>query len=445
MKKIISLLAIILCVGGFQLQAQGTWEQVTHPITMDTLFGQVQFFNANEGWVKTGNGGLIHTTDGGNNWTRVYPFPNDSLYNMSDFAAGMSWGSTTHGYTLYNKGDLSNMFNSRGVYLLKTVNGGTNWSKHHLDSSGRVALQIQFVNSATGWITMFKMNEGIRMMRTNDGGQSWTVQPYPFVTSFSFLDSMVGWAITTWKDDSLTTTPTNWSVERTMDGGMTWQRKYTDTAVNVGNLLSIKAIDSNSCWAMGPTKTILRTSNGGTTFTKKVLPSAFTLNSKHKNMYAIDANHAWISEDPEDNSQNSVVHYTSDGGLNWITQSTDIAGSIFYIYFSDNGNGWLTGHSGDSVNQYPVIRKFNGLPSGAETVNSAINNIMIYPNPAKGWLHIQANSVINKAELLNLLGEKVLESQTTNGEIDIRGLSKGSYVLRVWTNNGVHVKKIMIH
>lgn len=69
------------------------------------------------------------------------------------------------------------------------------------------------------------------------------------------------------------------------------------------------------------------------------------------------------------------------------------------------------------------------------------NQFGIYPNPVKNNLHINTNEDLQKVEIYAISGALLLtHSQKT---IDLSYLSEGVYILKAYTNQGVHTKKFV--
>jgi hypothetical protein len=82
------------------------------------------------------------------------------------------------------------------------------------------------------------------------------------------------------------------------------------------------------------------------------------------------------------------------------------------------------------------IYLYKGLPLATEKF--AIVGVKMYPNPASNNLTIEANNVIEKVSLFNVLGQEVV-SKTTNNQVvtlDISSLQNGVYIVKT-TINGV--------
>jgi hypothetical protein len=75
------------------------------------------------------------------------------------------------------------------------------------------------------------------------------------------------------------------------------------------------------------------------------------------------------------------------------------------------------------------------------------NNILIYPNPARDFVHIRAASGLQWAELIDLTGRVVKRLEAT-GQGDVQmstsGLNQGLYIVRVMSDNQISTQKIKI-
>jgi hypothetical protein len=72
--------------------------------------------------------------------------------------------------------------------------------------------------------------------------------------------------------------------------------------------------------------------------------------------------------------------------------------------------------------------------------------IHIRPNPTSGKLNIEASSMIQHITVSDLQGKILLEFsnvQSANSAMDISGLEKGVYLLKVELENGMEIKKLV--
>lgn len=77
---------------------------------------------------------------------------------------------------------------------------------------------------------------------------------------------------------------------------------------------------------------------------------------------------------------------------------------------------------------------------------AADNHVAVFPNPAADRLTIQAGNGCHGVELVNMAGQTVVSSQTRDGRavIDVSGLSRGSYIVRILTPDGPAVQKVIL-
>jgi hypothetical protein len=90
---------------------------------------------------------------------------------------------------------------------------------------------------------------------------------------------------------------------------------------------------------------------------------------------------------------------------------------------------------------------FYAGPNSLKELNKE-NEFQISPNPVKDYFKIKPvdnKAVFRKAEILNILGDKVLEinDPTFNTNIDISSLPKGLYLLSLYTDKNSFIKKII--
>ena len=72
-------------------------------------------------------------------------------------------------------------------------------------------------------------------------------------------------------------------------------------------------------------------------------------------------------------------------------------------------------------------------------------NLKLYPNPIKNNLTISNNLNIDKIELFNLIGQKILEKSLLKNEInlDFTSYNKGIYLLKIFSEGKVQTNKII--
>lgn len=103
------------------------------------------------------------------------------------------------------------------------------------------------------------------------------------------------------------------------------------------------------------------------------------------------------------------------------------------------GSSRAIGEPADAV----IIRLHNNENIGVEEqiIN---NNISLYPNPVTNLLIINHTDVnIQKVQLFNSLGQSVLVEHSSFNNINVSCLVKGTYVVKIETESGILVRKVI--
>jgi len=149
------ILILVMLITGLtinSLKAQGSWTIQANPLGSNNaaLLGKIQFVSQTEGWISVSSGGLLHTTNAGVNWTLLTPFPNETVWSLSDPDINMCFVNPTTGWLIKSFG--TSEIDLHGVVVYKTTNGGNNWQRIVLSQNtpDDLGLQIQFVDDASG-------------------------------------------------------------------------------------------------------------------------------------------------------------------------------------------------------------------------------------------------------------------------------------------------------
>lgn len=82
-------------------------------------------------------------------------------------------------------------------------------------------------------------------------------------------------------------------------------------------------------------------------------------------------------------------------------------------------------------------------PLGKSNFNVSYQGISIYPNPTTGKFTIQSPERIEKIEIFNVLGEKVLSLIIPSSEISCEGLPEGIYFVRLYSGGLASTRKFI--
>ena len=132
------------------------------------------------------------------------------------------------------------------------------------------------------------------------------------------------------------------------------------------------------------------------------------------------------------------------------TQMSNVSGQIF--------TQTITGQTIGSTINYAVKFAFSGGLSVTRFVSYVVGNDCSslgldtnvdafdfhFQNPVSDFLEITSNYTIDKIELYSIIGNKVYDSTNTN-KLEVSSISKGIYLIAVYSGNERRIKKIIIN
>jgi photosystem II stability/assembly factor-like uncharacterized protein len=262
--------------------------------------------------------------------------------------------------------------------LLKTVNGGTTWTSVNTGYNGSW-WSIYFINESIGMVGGYN---GIS--RTTDGGTTWTytnlltasgLDPgtdYFHIYSIHFVDASNGWAV-----------GTNGIILKTVDGGATWtKRSYKNDPTPVSDvvLYSVFFFDVNNGFIGGQNGKLYKTSNAGASWTE--IPSGTNVNIT--DITFTSATRGFFTAPYYLGS----IFETSNGGATWDIANVPSYEYFYSIDFVDANNGWAAGFYYDGPQKGRILKTKDG---GATWVSQRIDNASILNeirmlNADHGWV-----------------------------------------------------------
>ena len=181
----------------------------------------IDFTDSNTGWFLTSdlgtwNGELYGTTDGGSNWQVINqikcnrPTPT-SIHFIS---SSVGWIPLDVGAGPITGGL---MYTCDGGKSFQVV--GANPNSDYSDAAQKItsARDVDFVSGQQGWAIGLNTNHGDYLLRTKDGGATWT-QVYPALLptqDISFADGKTGFGLGALSDFG--------ALLGSSDGGSSWQ------------------------------------------------------------------------------------------------------------------------------------------------------------------------------------------------------------------------------
>jgi PKD repeat protein len=82
------------------------------------------------------------------------------------------------------------------------------------------------------------------------------------------------------------------------------------------------------------------------------------------------------------------------------------------------------------------------LVTGISELEALTKLVKVYPNPAKDWLKIESPVAVSTIELLDISGRMVLKSESCL--LALEGLDAGSYQVKIKTDKGILMKKVVV-
>lgn len=214
---------------------------------------------------------------------------------------------------------------------------------------------------------------------------------------------------------------------------------FTTTDADVGYSLLIKATgDGTNVGGFSQVFSSSETIFSNKAFASNVTSSSFLLNlfKTTDNLSISDLKLYDINYDEVTIS--SVVQGTN-AAIYTITATMDVAKSPYFL--QNNSDFWrivsvFDGYMMEGVNI--------DLGTGIDEIDE--NILQAYPIPTRDEIHFRTNNKITRAEIVNIRGMILLQSDINKNEgtMSTTDLSNGIYFLRLKTSNGIITKKIQV-
>jgi photosystem II stability/assembly factor-like uncharacterized protein len=386
-------------------------------------FHDVDFIDKDTGFACGGlnmthfsNGNIFVTHDGGENWEVILNTEGVQTCLFINDRLGFAC--------------VGDCFGGGGAYLLRTTDGGKSWS----DSIHFNCNDLLFINDNSGWAV------GAGILMTIDQGENWKlVWELPDqLHSIHFIDSTTGWAV---GDNGLMVKCTN---------GNQWEEltKITDLPLN-----KVFFINENSGFIAGGyldnegnfLAILFKTTNSGATW-EKIPDFPYLIHD----IYFHNEHHGWAVG--TDKFWQGVILETDDNGDHWSVQVDSLIGSLNALSYRD-GFLWAVGDYGlvlrlavDSTTQVDAHQD-DAAPLSYKLMQN-------YPNPFNAVTAVSYQlSAVSQVELgiYNLFGQRVatlVSARRPAGsyivEWDGAEFSSGVYFCRMKSADFVKVIKLAL-
>lgn len=276
---------------------QLSWRPTNAPIASSRT-DDVWFINPTLGWAVNSDGTIIQTRDGGESWvTQFQDFPpvgiRPTYFRCLGFASEKrGWaGTLTAGKTLFETRDgstwstVANLpplvpsaicgmsvvsesvafvsgtnYPNRPARMMKTSDGGDTWTAWEMGGWAHILVDTFFTSPDRGWVVGGKADhlpatrQNVKpvVLYTEDGGRTWVdrlaairdqLPLGEWGWKIQFLDQQVGFvSLENFNAGAILTT---------VDGGMTWERRPVNDPQGNANLEGVGFVDENHGWVGG--------------------------------------------------------------------------------------------------------------------------------------------------------------------------------------------------
>lgn len=429
LKRIVIGIALVSVEG---LNAQ--W--INSPTRTESHINAVYFLTEEKGFITAGNS-VFMTTDAGASWSQS-AFDSSQLY-------GLVFESSFLGFVAGSRA-------GKGM-VLRTTDGGQSWVEG-LVGFGNAYFDISFVDSENGWIFGEVGSQIGKVGRTTDGGITWMdqrVDAFGPMLGGCFVDESNGWAVGEQP-----------SFIRTTNGGSSWFEIDTvflrsDSAVPMRDVQFLDLQQGFAVGGIAERNVIQKTIDGGTNWSHKYFEPQFPepefgvarLNdlcfTGYQTGYVAGRDFA---SGPE---FLGIILKTTDGGVSWSKQEIGSAHELNSVFFLTDSIGWAAGDWGT------LIQTSNGGVSeieGGDQPFAGFSLLQNYPNPFNPFTTIRY-SLSRRASIsmrvYSVVGQEVatlVEGEKDPGYHEVKfnavGLSSGVYVCRLTTGDFVQSRKLLL-
>ena len=421
------------------LYSQGTWESVESPT--NKFLRSVDFVDSLYGWAVGDSGTIIHTTNGGTDWAFQNSKTENSIVDVFFLNRNIGWASSWNTSIV-----------PFGTLLLKTADGGQSWTSESYQDDNLFVTTILFLDSLNGWMG----GTPHALVKTTNGGLSWVqaeidTSLFAFfpVLNITFYNSQYGYACGGWIDGAGVV----WS---TTNGGDNWFAIDPSDAppdpinqVHIFDSLNVIGIGGDrEIFGVG----VIRTSDGGSFWEYEDIGMpgfGLTLDFRTEN-------EAWATLA----SQQKFI-YSLDAGATWIQIPTPDSSFIFDVIFPDSLHGFAVGKQGAILKYKPPI--VDAISDYDDAILKSFKLFQNYPNPFNPITKIKFTipNVVSSLDLrttlvvYDVLGKEVatlVNEEKPPGEYEVEfnvsaiggDLPSGIYFYQLKTEGYIETKKMMI-
>lgn len=280
--------------------------------------------DAQRAWAAMEDGEIMKTIDGGRFWSSQRVYVGSSQADAT--IAGIAFPNVQNGWAC-----IRGRIGTAGIpSILKTTNSGDDWEDVN-NAPAHNGFALDTFDGQTIVSVGFD-GAGAPIVRSTNGGQSWTYTRYPgssIIRDVDMVSPNVGFMAAGSR------------IIKSTDGFATWT-----TIQDGGNWFDVSFVDANNGWALGASPTnslteLWHTSNGGQSWDIKSIPDATAV-------HAVNAQTVWVLEhnyDPDPLGNPTHSQRSIDGGQTFIRELVSLENVSTALFFVDADNGWSGGVS----------------------------------------------------------------------------------------------------
>lgn len=347
---------------------------------------------------------VFFSTDGGTNLITAYSLPVTINLGSPDFGNSMimvndiHFTSTTDGFLVgvFASGNFAQAISSTRGWVAKTTDGGQTWTDCNLNPepvSGILYNEmrgIAFLDN-TGYVA----SDAKHIYRTDDGGANWAgLSNVPGtsdkLTDIAIIDQsnvfIAGWNdyVDYYYDDKGGETKgqedilyaSDGILAKTGDGGTSWQKLMEESEAGFTSLVFTDAdhgwmtTSGYDDWDEAASSSLLYTTDGGVNWTEATMPE-IDGEGGIGDVYIVTGVSMTTSETGwaigfHIYTDQSLVFYTDDGGVNWVFDDYYGTGQLYDINMLDNRTGFIVGA------EMTVLRYYNNT-NEAPVANAGVD------------------------------------------------------------------------
>ncbi len=275
-------------------------------------------------------GVFLKSTNSGQNWQKVGNFDTTAGYIMD-----MKFFNSNSGFVIIDSGSIGN---SR---VLKTTNGGINWSTIYLEQFLRL-VKIKFINQNTGFVcgdvsdtNLLVSLYGV-LFKTTNGGINWSKMSFPYTLSISdlaFFNENTCLALGNGNIQNNGSSTSGTKLFRSTDGGNSWDSilfvigvipSIVETVKNTGVAFSV-GYYYDTYFGIGKITTF-KTSNFGLNWLINYLNNDVYITG----LSLIDENNFYMSGGFS--GQQAVIYRSTNGGTIFVNGSHTKTPEYYHLY-----------------------------------------------------------------------------------------------------------------